>query len=58
MLKLTWLCRKILLHDHQLFILLLGFALTDYFIENDVLKPKMFKTHRRGRGGTLRKISH
>jgi len=30
-------------YEHPLFILLLGSALTEYFTENDVLKPKCFK---------------
>jgi len=30
-------------HEHQLFILLLGFVLTDYFIEEDVGMPKCLK---------------
>jgi len=43
-------------HEYQLFILLLGSALSDYFTGNDVLKPKMFKAHHRGHGGMQRKI--
>jgi len=48
-------------YEHQLFILLLGAALTDKFIENNVLNLKMFEIHRRGRRGrrgTQRKIIH
>jgi len=30
-------------YEYQLFILLLGSALTDYFTENDVLKSKICK---------------
>jgi len=29
-----------MLHENQLFILLVDSVLTDYFAENDVLKPK------------------